>query len=228
MAENSQKALTAYLKKNTNSNCTMWLDISNQCCIICSTTMSIADLTTPIRAQLILDSYRGWIKSNQKVLDIGCGTGIVSDELRNLFKIKITGCDRDKYLRRDIDFKNMLSDYLLPFKTMEFDVAMFNDVLHHTTHENQIKLINESLRVAKKSLIFELKPTLTGNILDFVLNKIHNFRMDIPYTYRNETEWENLFNKNNIRYKKRLVVSPLLYPFSHVAYMLYRELNNKT
>ncbi len=185
--------------------------------------MSIADLTTPMRAQLISDSYRGWIKTKQQVLDIGCGTGIVSDELRKFYKIKITGCDKDKYLKRDIYFKNMPSDYLLPFKATCFDLAMFNDVLHHTTYENQIKLINESLRVAKKTLIFELKPTLIGNILDFILNKIHNFKMEIPFTYRSETEWENLFKKNNILYRKRSVASPMLYPFSHVAYLLYRK-----
>jgi len=182
--------------------------------------MKIAEITTPIRAKLIANAYKQWIMKNNKVLDIGCGNGVVSILLKDLLSINITGCDRDQYLIREINYKKMIDDSILPFKNKNFDVVMFNDVLHHTTYNNQIKLILEALRVANKVTIFELKPTLVGKLLDFLINKIHNPRMDIPFTYRESDNWELIFTKNNIHYKKKLVKSPWFYPFSHVAYLL--------
>lgn len=183
--------------------------------------MKIADITSPIRARLIANTYKQWIKTNDKVLDVGCGNGVVSVLLKKYLGVRVTGCDRDEYLIRDINYKGMANDSKLPFKNKEFDVAIFNDVLHHTTYNNQVKLIIEALRVAKKVAIFELKPTIIGKVLDFALNKMHNPKMNIPFTYRESEAWEGLFKRKGINYKKQNVSSPTFYPFSHVAYLLY-------
>ncbi|AKM83704.1 hypothetical protein A2422_02400 [Candidatus Woesebacteria bacterium RIFOXYC1_FULL_31_51] len=182
--------------------------------------MKFADITTPVRAKLIAKTYKDWIKPKDNVLDIGCGNGVVSLLLKKLLKINITGCDREKYLIRNITYKCMVNDSTLPFNNEVFNVSMFNDVLHHTSYKNQIGLILEALRVSKRVTIFELKPTIICKFLDFTLNKIHNPRMDIPFTYRSEIKWENLFKNNNISYKKKTVKSPIFYPFSHAAYLL--------
>ncbi len=184
----------------------------------------MADFTTPVRARLIANCYRHWAKPKDRVLDIGCGTGVVSDELAHKLKIRVVGCDIDQYLVRRIPFRKMVSISQLPFKSEEFDSAMLNDVLHHTRYENQLKLIKESLRVAKCLYIFELRPTFVGKILDLFINKIHNPKMAIPYTYRLEKEWEKFFKENGFKYKKRMIISPYFYPFSHIAYRLTKKL----
>lgn len=184
--------------------------------------MNIADITTVYRSKLIINAYKERIKANQKVLDIGCGTGVVADELRNIFNIKIVGCDIDSYLIRNIPFKKMNSYSVLPFKTNSFHLSMFNDVLHHTDYENQVKLIKESLRVSKIVLIFELVPTFTGKIADFLINKIHNPNMDIPYTYRKPDEWTKLFRKMNLKIEVIKADKPFLYPFTHIAVLLQK------
>lgn len=185
--------------------------------------MAIADFTSPIRAKIIAESYKAWVKKGDSLLDIGCGTGVVADELRRLLKVKISGCDTDKYLLRNIHYKNMSSDNQIPFKSNQFNIAMFNDVLHHTSYKTQIKLIKDSLRVANEVFIFELIPTLRGKLLDYLLNKIHNPRMNIPFTYRRQKDWEKLFRNNSINYDKRQVKTPWFYPFSHVAYRIFKS-----
>ncbi len=180
----------------------------------------VADITTPTRASLIANSYRRWVKPKDRVLDVGCGTGVVADELAHKLKIKVVGCDIDQYLVRKIPFRKMVSGSKLPFRIDEFDSSMLNDVLHHTPYSVQEKLLSEGLRVAKQVFIFELKPTVLGKILDYVINKFHNPRMAIPFTYRSESGWEELFRRKNIKFEKKKIISPPYYPFRHVAYRL--------
>jgi ubiquinone/menaquinone biosynthesis C-methylase UbiE len=182
--------------------------------------LKLADITSSYRAKLISDSYRKWIKPNQKVLDIGCGTGVVADELHKILGIKTFGCDIDSYLIRNIPFKKMNSFSKLPYKSKTFKYSTFNDVLHHTDYNNQVKLIKEAGRVSDKILIFELVPTTTGKIADLLINKIHNPNMKIPYTYRQPTEWLKLFKDMRFQVEKKRVRKPLLYPFTHIAFLL--------
>jgi ubiquinone/menaquinone biosynthesis C-methylase UbiE len=183
--------------------------------------MKLAKVTSVYRSKLIYKAFKNWFNKDQIVLDIGCGTGIVLLELNKLSKFKkIIGCDIDNYLFVNVPFKKMESINKLPFKNKEYDIAMFNDVLHHTTFKNQEKLLKEAIRVAKTILIFELKPTVIGKICDYVLNKIHNPNMNVPYTFRTRTGWEKLFTDQGIKYKAKNVKSPRWYPFTHVAFKL--------
>jgi ubiquinone/menaquinone biosynthesis C-methylase UbiE len=185
--------------------------------------MKIADITTPLRAALIGRTFKGWVRPGDHVLDIGCGNGIVSRKLADQFDVVITGCDTQRYLLREIPFKLMLSKSRLPFRQKKFAIAMFNDVLHHADYITQGKLLIEAFRLTEKVVIFELRPTLVGKNLDYLLNKVHNPNMNIPFTYRSEKEWEMFFRKMHLKYNKRRVASPFWYPFSHVAYMLSQK-----
>ena len=136
--------------------------------------MHLSDITSSYRSRLIIETYNKLVQKGDRVLDVGCGNGVVSAILAQEFRIKIVGCDMMRYLTRAISFVQMEKEDRLPFRNNAFDVIFFNDVLHHTPRQNQEKLILESLRVAKKVLIFEVEPTIIGIIVDFFINKIHN------------------------------------------------------
>lgn len=183
----------------------------------------LAGITSTYRSKLISNSFNEWLKPNSKVLDLGCGNGIVSKCLADEYNLKLTGCDIMNYLAVDIPFVKMKSIYKLPFKDKSFDFVIVNDVLHHTSFGNQEKLIKEALRISKSVLIFEVQPTLSGKIFDFILNKIHNSEMDIPFTFRDSQKWFLVFDKLKIKYHSKRVSRPVFYPFQHIAF----KLNNK-
>lgn len=184
--------------------------------------LKLADITSTYRAKLIAKTYGKWVLPKTNVLDIGCGTGVVADELRKSLNIMVTGCDIDSYLIRNVPFKKMKSFSKIPFGGGGFNYSMFNDVLHHTEYENQEKLIKEALRVSKKVLLFELIPTITGKLADLLINKIHNPNMNIPYTYRDPKDWRKLFKKMGLKCKTQKVKKPMWYPFTHIGYFVHK------
>ena len=182
--------------------------------------MQLADITTNFRAKIVIDTVSNYIVKNSKILDIGCGNGIISKIFQDHFQINLIGCDRYEYLSRKIRFKAMRYENKLDFSNNEFDISMFLDVLHHIPYPVQEDLLIESLRVSNMVLIFELNPTLLGKFLDWTLNKIHYWNMPIPFTYRNRQEWEELFEQHKLKYQSISVITPRLYPFSHTLYVI--------
>lgn len=182
----------------------------------------LSNYTSKYRAKLISDVYKKWIKNGDSIIDVGCGNGIVTSELKDNLSINVTGCDIDNYLVADIPYKRMKSFSKIPFPNKKFDGAFFNDVLHHTDYSNQRKLLEEAARVSHNVYLFELKPTVVGRAGDFLLNKIHHFKMKIPFTYRTEREWDALFKELGFSYSKIHVERPVFYPFTHIAYKLRR------
>lgn len=182
--------------------------------------INLLNFTSRYRGKLIINTYKKWLKVGEKVLDIGCGNGVVSSQLQDNLKIDLTGCDVMSYLIRNIKFVKMINQNKLPFKKNSFDVAMFNDVLHHTSWVNQYKILREALRVAGEVLIFEVKPTMLGIITDYLLNKIHNEDMSVPFTFRSVKDWERLFDKLNVKCEYLAVKRPTFYPASHISFRL--------
>lgn len=185
--------------------------------------LKLAHITSKYRSLLIANTYKSWIAPQKKVLDIGCGNGVVSLSLQEKLNISVTGCDVITYVSKQLPYIQMSSEDKLPFGNKTFDVAMFNDVLHHMPKNNQKKLLAEAFRVASVVVIFEVQPTLRGKIFDFLLNKIHHMTMRIPFTFRTISGWTTLFDELRLSYKVYLVPTPVLYPFSHVAFQLKKK-----
>lgn len=179
----------------------------------------IAHLTSGFRSKLIISVYQKWIKECDSVLDIGCGTGVVSNALKNKFSLEITGCDLENYLLIRIPFKQITSD-ILPVKTKSYGIAMLNDVLHHMPKDKQTRILLEAIRVAERVLIFEFEPTLLGKFTDILLNKLHYKNLGDALSLREIPEWENLFRGIGVKFQTIKPKKPFWYPFSPVAFML--------
>ena len=151
------------------------------------------NFTILYRARRILFAYRDILKPTMRVLDVGCGNGVVGDMIAQELGVTVIGTDILGYVTTGLPFVPMPAEHALPFPDGSFDVAMFNDMLHHMPYENQVRLIREGLRVARAALIFEVKPTRYAQFTDWLMNKIHEPLMRISLTHRTRTEWEALF-----------------------------------
>jgi len=174
------------------------------------------ELTLRLRARHIGRSIAPYLSQNSKVLDIGCGNGVVTLELRNIFGFDISGTDVAKYLKKNIPFTQMKTATQLDFEDKHFDVGLINDVLHHIAYDNQVELIQEAARVCKMVLIFEAKPSQPAFFFDKVLNRIHNKDMPIPLTFRHQEDWEKAIVAKGLTCSGKELKRPFVfYPFQN-------------
>jgi len=183
------------------------------------------DITINIRSKIIMEAFKGQIKRTDKVLDLGCGNGLMAKKMHEYFGCKIFGTDIMNYLEWKMPFRQMKGSRL-PFSDKEFDVVMINDVLHHCETCLQLPLVMEALRVGKNVLVFETKPNLIAKVIDIVLNKIHNPEMPLPLTHRTPIAWSEIFESKKINYKLMLLKRPFYYPLIHYAFSLSSGIRN--
>lgn len=179
--------------------------------------------TIEIRSKLVISVYKKWIKKREKVLDVGCGNGVLSSILKKQLAISLTSCDIENYLKKDIPFVLMKKNSELPFSKNTFDVVMFNDILHHTSFSNQKKLLNEAFRIADRVVIFEDEPNWIETLVDWGINKFHNKNMPIVLTFRKHNEWMKVFKEMGINYEYKKIKRPFFYPLLHEAFSLSKN-----
>lgn len=184
--------------------------------------MNFSKITSGYRTKLIISAYKDWIKKDDNIIDVGCGTGIVGKILANHFSAKITGCDIKNYLTYKIPFVR-IKNYSIDIKNKSYDVALLNDVLHHIDKKHHIAIIKETIRIAKRTLIFEFEPTIIGILSDIILNKIHYGDLTTPIGLRSREDWQKFFKELKLESKTIKIRKPFWYPFSHIAFLLTKK-----
>jgi len=143
--------------------------------------------TQNIRAYVVLIALRKCLNKHMKVLDIGCGNGIITKLIEKRFRCDILGVDVLDYAD-DINFMKISNPYKLPFNKKTFDRGLVIDTLHHI--ENQEKEILEALRVCKKVIIFDIEPGFWAWFTDNFLNYLTNKKMEKTFNNRTVKEWK--------------------------------------
>lgn len=101
------------------------------------------------------------LSNTSRVLEIGCGVGIVSAHLTSRYNMDVTGTDLDPEQIAIAKMYNPVSEHLkfmvadstkLPFGDQEFDMALSIFVLHHIG--NWEKTLEEINRVLKQNGYF--------------------------------------------------------------------------
>ncbi len=153
-----------------------------------------------------------FIKKGCKILDLGCGAGLVGEAFQDFFRAEVIGVDIKDVNVSSIPFERFDGQHL-SFPEDSFDVVLINYVLHHA--ESPRVLLIEAKRVARdKIIIYE---DLLEGFLSKLFCKIHGFSFDNffgnPYqtTFKSEKEWLDIFKETGLSviFKKRISNFPV-------------------
>lgn len=98
----------------------------------------------------IVDILKKHGLAKSRILEIGSGSYGITPYLGR----KITGIDtKFDEPQHELLTQVKMSAIKIPFKSNEFDVAIFSDVLEHIPKINRIKVLNEVIRVTRKALV---------------------------------------------------------------------------
>jgi ubiquinone/menaquinone biosynthesis C-methylase UbiE len=150
----------------------------------------------------------------EKVLDLGCGSGIFGKKFEEKFKKEVIGIDIVDKRVCQIPFK-LYDGQTIPFPDNYFDLVLISFVLHHT--KDPISILKEAKRVGKRSIIFEdLSEGVFGKIYCFLHWLTWNlfFGKSPRFNFHTEREWEEIFksfgfkiiSKKNFLIKRKIFV----------------------
>jgi len=101
----------------------------------------------------------GTLKDGMKILDVGCGTGNLSAQLKECIKVESIGVDKSlqmlqKAKTKTLDVLCADVDYKLPFDDYSFDVIIGSYFMHYI--KNRMTFVAECFRILRDtgSLIF--------------------------------------------------------------------------
>ena len=168
-----------------------------------------------------LGAFEEHLPPRSEIIDIGCGNGLVTHELREKGH-DVTPVDIAK-----LSYSKKVSPVVyngkhIPFKSKSFNFALLLTVLHHT--ENPEKLLKEAARVAGNVIIIEdVYNNTFQKHLTFAMDTFVNlFYSKCTYQNKNDTEWKQLFEKLNLK----LILSKeqrILLFFRQAVYILKSE-----
>jgi len=149
------------------------------------------------RVQTLCDHFVELLPSKARVLDVGCGSGMVAYCLQQRRPdLDVRGIDVLVQPQCYIPVERF-DGQAIPFADGSFDVVMFVDVLHHT--EDPMLLLREAVRMARQAILIKDHPRngfLAGptlRFMDWVANARHGIAL--PYTYWSHEQWYEAFEQ---------------------------------
>ena len=165
-------------------------------------TSPIRKLTCGIRAKVLMPTIKKHIKRKDRVLDVGCDTGIVTNHIKKSIGCEIKGTDKKNVLENDIPFS---THYIAG----THNKILLIDVLHHIPRNKQLSTIKHWEKYGEV-IIIETEPNLVAHFVDFMNEKRG---MVTPYAFRKQVGWQRLLHD----YKVKRIKTPCWYPLKHLV-----------
>jgi ubiquinone/menaquinone biosynthesis C-methylase UbiE len=162
-------------------------------------------------AKLLEGFTRLWDPTHERVLDVGGGTGIIAQAMKELFRIEhVTSIDVEQRFLRTLDIETSVYDGVnLPFADASFDCITFSNVLHHVPVDVRPRLMKECARVVGSGPIY-IKDHLAASALDhgrlFVLDAMGNLPLKgmVKAQYLGASEWQALATDAGYRVEQQI------------------------
>lgn len=154
----------------------------------------------PTYQLVLLQSLRSlWNPGHTRVLDVGGGTGIIAQAIKDLFgAVHVTAVDVEDRFLKSLDIQTLVYDGVrLPFDDGSFDCVTISNVMHHVPQPIRAALMRECARVAGSGPIY-IKDHVAASRLDharlFVLDALGNipFGGMVKASYLTAGEWQQL------------------------------------
>jgi ubiquinone/menaquinone biosynthesis C-methylase UbiE len=171
------------------------------------------------RARVLAGLLADLIPTNAKVLDVGCGNGLIAHLITQIKpSVSIQGVEvmpRPECMIECASFDGKI----LPVVGSSVDVCLFADVLHHTLDPKE--LLKEAYRVTKRHVL--IKDHLCENGVDNVVLKFMDwignrpYGVFLPYNYQSRNKWSQHFLSRGLcveAWNNNLPLYP--FPFSSV------------
>ena len=201
---------------------------------------AITENTRYIKAKKIISclKYFDTNLSEKEVLEIGCGSGIISHEISKIVKRMIaTDVSNEALytsLRKDsLPFHFTLSDgSYLPYRNNSFDIVICNEVIEHVS--DQEKLVDEIYRVMKSeglcyiatpNKLWPIEPHAKLPFLSYVPKSLANkyikrFRGISEYDVKLSTYWR-LKRVLSRRFEKIIDFTPIVIKYPQEYFIIY-------
>ncbi|MDD5696787.1 MAG: class I SAM-dependent methyltransferase [Candidatus Pacebacteria bacterium] len=167
------------------------------------------------------EQCKEFIPLNSKILDFGCGSGIVGNKFKQAFDAGLVGVDIVDNRVENISFELYNGQDLSFFNNDSFDVVLASYVLHHT--ENPLELLKELVRVARDVIIVYETPA--DGIFYRAACRIHGTsfarffqRNSVKGRFFTTEEWRRIFEEKGLKIVKEQKVNS--FPLKNVLFVL--------
>jgi ubiquinone/menaquinone biosynthesis C-methylase UbiE len=147
---------------------------------------------------------RLWNPNHATMLDVGGGTGVLAQTIKNLFGVRhVVSVDVEDRFLHSLDIETKTFDgRALPFPDNSFDCVLLFNVMHHVPITSRVILMRECRRVAGKGPIY-IKDHISQGTIDDARLQILDLLGNVPFhgmlraRYLRDKDWRDLARATN-------------------------------
>ena len=154
----------------------------------------------PVYQHVMLETLqRFWDASHRSALDVGGGTGVVAQTIKNFFCLeRVASVDVENRFLKSLNIETAIYDGRnLPFPDASFDCIILMNVLHHVPKTSRLQLLRECKRVAGAGPLY-IKDHVSAGYLDTARLTVLDLLGNVPFqgmlqaNYSTAQEWSGL------------------------------------